>query len=382
MLNERFHQMDFCRAVFMYCGLLFHCGLIYGSGHSWRVESDETIRLFFYLSNFLHHFRMEAFYVVGGFFYLLIYQKHRPNFLLEKLIRAAVPMIVVGVTLNIAMNHLSVNQNYALNLDYLMTGKWLSHLWFLGNLIVYFVLALPICAYMHQMERFNGRAYFVGVLCMLLALAVSGQLMANYLELKSWLFINLNYLVYFFSYFLMGVVAFQYRTLFISMLHIKRLPLFFSCYVILQLATKLYSDMNDTLLEVIKLASHFPLMLAAFSLLCFLGRGESKWVRKFSDASYTIYLLHQPLLIFFYLGIFQWVQLGAVSEYLMLVFLVFGVSFYSHLYLVDNSVSLKFALNGVVPSQALARFSDGFKQNLTKLYLQLLEYLPHIKRNT
>ncbi|KYL34309.1 hypothetical protein A2I98_12240 [Pseudoalteromonas agarivorans] len=77
---QRLHGIDFCRAVFMILGLFYHTALIYNDGYVWRVSSSDNSIFFNYISNFIHAFRMEAFYIISGFFYLLVYTKKKRKF--------------------------------------------------------------------------------------------------------------------------------------------------------------------------------------------------------------------------------------------------------------------------------------------------------------
>lgn len=348
MNKLRFHQLDFCRAVFMYCGLLFHCGLIYGSGHSWRVVSDETVAWLGLLSNFLHHFRMEAFYLVSGFFYLLIMQKQRPGFMQDRVYRALIPMLFIGLTLNIIMNKLSYNHSFDWGIDYILTGKWQAHLWFLGNLIIYFLVAQKLSKFLLKLKPIK---HLLGIFIALMMVALIGHFTAVYFGFGTVIFINFGYLFYYFPYFLMGVFAFHSKEAFFKLIELKFLPLYLAIYASAQILTKVNLGLIPEFLAVVKQAAHLPLMLAAFSLLCFIGQKQSSVVRFLSEASYTIYLLHQPLIIILHTYLFAHLQMGAVNEYLLMVIIVFFLSGTFHLLLVDKFPVLKMLFNGAVPAK-------------------------------
>lgn len=346
MNHTRFHDMDFCRAIFMYCGILFHCGLIYGSGQDWRVVSDQTSGLLGLLSNFLHHFRMEAFYLVSGFFYALIFAKGRANFLQERVTRALVPMLVVGFTLNFAMNYLSDNRHYQFNLDYFISGKWQAHLWFLGNLIVYFVVSIGLIKKLTALDLKDKPQTLVRNILVLFALALIAQAVSNALSFTTVLFVNFGYLFYFYAFFVMGLIAFIQREAFYQLVKVKWFLVYLSMYALLQGLCIVFSEWDPMVKAFIKQVSHLPLMLAAFAFLCFVGSRKSKFIRFISDASYTIYLFHQPLLIIFYVYLFAHIQLGAIYEYVLLVTLVLLVSSLIHIYIVERFKLAKFLLNG------------------------------------
>lgn len=347
MNKDRFHGLDFCRAVLMTLGLFFHCGLIYGSGQDWRVVSDETMSVIKFIANFIHHFRMEAFYLVSGFFYLLILCKGRDSFLKDRLVRALIPMLVIGLTLNVMMNHLSDNRTYDWGVNYFMNGKWLGHLWFLGNLIVYFMVSIPISKLIAKKAQRLSSAQFYIAIGGLITVALIGNAAAKHFGWSTVLFINLGYLFYFYPFFLMGVLAYAAKKHFYSLISIRKLPFFLAAYAVMQGVAKIDVGLTLAQIDFIKQVSHFPLMVSAFSFLNFIGDRESRVIKLFSDASYTIYLLHQPLIILFYVAFFDSVSLGAMTEYLLLIVSVFAASLLFHLLVVEKSATAKLLLNGV-----------------------------------
>lgn len=347
MVANRFHGLDFCRAVFMCLGLFFHCGLIYGAGQDWRVLSDETLTLIKYIANFIHHFRMEAFYLVSGFFYFLVYSKGREAFMKDRIYRALLPMLTVGLTINFLMNGLSYNREYYWDIDYFLSGLWLGHLWFLGNLIVYFLITKGVCQYISTRSNNISQIQFLWLIFMLLMLALTGHILAKQFSLSTVVFINFGYLFYFYPFFLMGVLSCAAKPHFYQLIKIRLFPIYLVIYAGLQATAKIDIGLSDTHVDLLKMISHLPLMLAAFAILNSIGDRESKLIRYVSEASYTIYLLHQPLIIVLYVAFFESIQLGALVEYVMLITSVLGVSLLFHHYIVCKSHILELLLNGV-----------------------------------
>lgn len=336
----------------MTLGLFFHCGLIYGSGQDWRVVSDETMSVIKFIANFIHHFRMEAFYLVSGFFYLLILCKGRDSFLKDRLVRALVPMLVIGLTLNVMMNLLSYNRTYDWGVDYFINGKWLGHLWFLGNLIVYFMVSIPISKLIAEKTKTLSIAQFYLVIFGLISVALIGNAVAKHYEWSTVLFVNFGYLFYFYPFFLMGVVAYAAKNHFYTLISIKKMPFFLAAYAVMQGVAKIDIGLTLAQIDLIKQVSHFPLMVSTFSFLNFIGDRESRAIKLFSDASYTIYLLHQPLIILFYVAFFDSIRLGAMTEYLLLIASVFAASLLFHLLVVEKSATARLLVNGVQTKSA------------------------------
>lgn len=345
--NKRFYGLDFCRAVFMCLGLVFHCGLIYGSGQDWRVTSDETLSIIKYLSNFIHHFRMEAFYLVSGFFYFLVFIKGRSYFLKDRINRALIPMMFVGLTLNFIMNGLSYNKDFQWGWQYFVTGQWLGHLWFLGNLLVYFALSVGLCSNLRSRKQSITQHQFLICAVVLLFTAQLGHWFAVKYALTTIVFINFGYLFYYYPFFLLGILSYAAPIHFFNLIKLRYCPWYLLSYAGLQTLALIDISVDGNIIDTAKMLSHFPLMLAAFSILNYIGDRGYRLVRTFSDASYTIYLLHQPLIIVFYVYIFKHTQLSAMLEYALLITLVLLMSLLFHLVVVKNSALMRLLFNGV-----------------------------------
>ncbi len=86
---ERFHGLDFLRAVAMILGLVFHAPLLYyipilaDGFHEFGISSMSMPDLEGWLSfllQWLHSWRMVAFFLLSGFFSALVLRKRSPNF--------------------------------------------------------------------------------------------------------------------------------------------------------------------------------------------------------------------------------------------------------------------------------------------------------------
>lgn len=346
--SHRLHGIDFARAILMTLGLTYHTGLIYGDNFSWRVTSNETVWYLGELSTFISLFRMESFYLISGFFYFLIYSKQRDGFLADRVIRAAIPLFFCGLLINPLMNMLSVNRDIPWDLNYLVKGYWLGHLWFLGNLIVYFLISNYICKYIEKIQL-NKMAMLLVFFVIVPILSIVSVTITNHSYNGTILFINFSGLLYYFTYFILGALCFINKKTFLSLLDKSSLLLSLALIIFLVCSKLIVVELgvNDNLIKVINYLIVGPTVLSALSILINIGKRDSPMIRRFSDSSYSVYLLHQPLIILFYVLIFDHVDLGAVTEYLLLVFIVFFTSYFLHIKIISKSDYLLFAFNGM-----------------------------------
>lgn len=154
---ERLHYMDSLRAVAMFLGLVLHATVVFAL---WTNDvnrpHDEPSRILHYAFEFIHLFRMQLFFLVAGFFSLMICQKGgAASFAKNRFMRIVVPFVlcvmllqplaaaqylvdVVGESESLASQYVY----FLLNPEYILreqrfTGNWFWHFWFLHMLIYY-----------------------------------------------------------------------------------------------------------------------------------------------------------------------------------------------------------------------------------------------------
>jgi glucan biosynthesis protein C len=335
----------------MILGINYHVAAIYLPGHSWRVSSSQESPFFFAIQSFIHSFRMEAFYILSGFFFLLIVEKygHR-RALLDRASRLGIPLIVVGCTLNLLTNAYSGRMAAPIGLAYFLRGQWLDHLWFIANLIVYCVLALPVARFFADSARpaagpIEARMLY---LVILLVSVTSAVLVTVGLHTFSGviLFVTLGSLYRYAPYFLLGMWMWRHRSSVLDMLGYRRCLVFAGAYVLLRLAVSRLGieTMSWTLAQTLLQIGNSLASLVAIGALNSAGR-RSEFVNLLVDASYSIYLLHVPLIVGLFLA-FQWDRLNLFAAYALLCVLVFTTCLVLHVALVRRFAPLRFLLNG------------------------------------
>ncbi|MGD0753855.1 MAG: acyltransferase family protein [Bacteroidales bacterium] len=169
--EERFYYLDAARAFALLIGILFH-GVIFMVSYmaplTWAVRNNQSslgVDAFFFLS---HSFRMQAFFLIAGFFAHMIYhRKGAKGFIIHRTKRITLPLLILWpfIFLFISMlwiwgyqrmGYLSMNPSTA-SLSYwqivignFVSGRWLTggfpltHLWFLYILTWFFISVLII----------------------------------------------------------------------------------------------------------------------------------------------------------------------------------------------------------------------------------------------
>ena len=353
--SDRIDGLDFCRAIFMILGLFYHVGLIYGGEQNWRVYSEEGYWGIKVISDFIHQFRMEAFYLISGFFYTLIFSKDRPGFLKNRTLRLLIPLVFCGALINSVMNYYSYNFTYSVDLDYLIGGEWVGHLWFLGNLFVYFIVSFPLMKLIIKANKLNPSALLLFFYVVFPLFAVLGLIISNLTYEGIILFISFDQIFYFYSYFFLGCLCFSNKESFISILDSKYLPFSLAIFSVLSFVVYFNFIGIDAVNLVISNVAKGSLVLFMTAALYILGSRKSKSVRSVSESSYTIYLLHEPLIVLSYVFVFSGLKINPIIEYFLIISAVFFLSYSFHNLLVKKSQVLRCLLNGVLPDNAVKK---------------------------
>lgn len=156
---HRLHGLDAVRAFALVLGVVYHAAESFAFDTPWiarDVQSSEFLRLFRHAS---HSFRLPLFFLIAGYFARLIVQRRGVRaFCRDRIQRIAIPFAVGWLVLCplirlIWIWGMSVRKDLVLEADelvrYFATLEWvrdfdLTHLWFLHQLLVIYVLALAL----------------------------------------------------------------------------------------------------------------------------------------------------------------------------------------------------------------------------------------------
>ena len=153
--RKHYHDIDGARSVLMFLSVALHAGTVYAPARPWITGNVARHEFFDWLIFGLHLFITPTFFFVGGFFAVLLLQRRNfTDFLRNRLLRTAVPLITIALTLNMVENYLRyVDAGGAASFlgwfatpefaAVMASGKWQLHLWFLVSLIpMFFASAL------------------------------------------------------------------------------------------------------------------------------------------------------------------------------------------------------------------------------------------------
>ena len=294
----RLASLDNARATLLLLGVLFHASVFVYLYQ--KPESLGEFLLVVYLHQFLHVFRMPAFFVIAGFFASYLLQTRGPNkFLRNRLQRIALPLLLFWIPLVFANSWTS-------------QGAWLTgrgtfdvlpidfgHLWFLYFLILF---CLVLWAFSSPLQKLLIKR--VSPHLFLLFLAAALPLIPGVFDQEGTLATSTRIspdpglLLLYFLIFLSGALAYNQQELWLTFLRKRALWLF----AVLLLSFTIFFVIQDWGLVGTRWIYAASVISGTYGVLGLFLRFATKQNKAFkfiSDASYWLYLVHLPLVFFF-----------------------------------------------------------------------------------
>jgi glucan biosynthesis protein C len=370
--NEHLYFMDAARGILMMLGIVLHTSYIYRSQPVWLIHDPSGGPIFDVIGGVIHIFRMPAFFIISGFFCGLTLSRYGPGeFYRRRLVRIGVPLLFVGLVLNTAQALLVGGKaGDPLSLAYWQQGAWVSHLWFLVDLLVYFSLAALLAAWptarqvLHKAVDPLTRHAHSMVLLTLLWLPLIDIMLLEDAKLLPFLYTPVFGLFSMFSladnglFFVFGALLCARRDLFESF---SAPPRWFLLLLVPAAAGSLvFADSQHILAKALcAYAESVTIWLACSLVLHIFRRYFSRPSDRFiglADASYSIYLLHQLLVVALGMVLVN-VAAPASIKFTLVVAVTLALTYGAHRLLIIRFRLLHFLLNGVLrPKPGVDRY--------------------------
>lgn len=370
---ERIGYLDSGRAILILLGVPYHASLIYHPLQFWLVHSPEVSAALGWLGDFLHYFRMHAFFLISGFFATLqLSRLGRATWLRQRLVRLGVPLVAAALLLNpIQMLGTAISrtdgwnaESLALWLEQLSSfgGQWIAHLWFLIVLMMYCIGAAALWPLIpeHQETRRTRRAWAsVGTFALLALVFVGWRLAKGVIlrvvddgsvETESALI--LDHAVFYLPYFILGGVLERNREMLARFGNggTFAAPFGIAAFVAAQLLWSQESLHMQVISRSLQGLASLLLCASLFHLLMHRLDGAGPRLRGITAAAFTIYLVHQPIIVWLGIG-FGEIRLPPTVEFLAIAGAASAMAYAIHVWAVGRNSTLGFLFNGVLPKR-------------------------------
>jgi glucans biosynthesis protein C len=371
--TERFHGLDAARAIALFIGI-FHHGIesfISYAKWDWITEDSQSSLLLDILFYASHVFRMQAFFLMAGFFaHLLFSRKGYWGFIANRTKRLILPLLLFWPILYMATFHLWVwgiqylkNNSYAEAVaslpDYMVLSKGFPfmHLWFLYFLVLFcagVAMLRPIVGRIDKNEKLRYAmdrflAYFMEKWWG--SLIIGLFMVMPMLGMRDWFGVDTSAsgfipriapFILYGMYFTLGWFIYRQIRLLknIEKFRSSNLILGVSLITLLVILNLLFADPSSSnaaiVLAVLNALYSFASITTVFAFVGYMMAYFSSpniRMRYLSDASYWGYLVHLPILGFFQIIVAQYditwalklILIFAPSVILMMVSYTFGV---------------------------------------------------------
>ena len=335
----------------MLLGIALHASLPYfsrmaGFEFVWPADDDQSVALFL-VFDFIHTWRMPTFFLLAGFFAHLVLDRRATSvFVLDRLKRIALPLLLFGAVMAVVIPPIWVYGWYGvLSLEIFQdvlkerqdldsSGDLVGHLWFLYYLLLMYAALLAFRflgglwraraivppAGRLQLGRYLGNAVYARLPLLLILGAVLLILLRAGDESKPIWPLNMPDVLYGALFFFYGYGLYARRDLIDRLREQGTLgALWAAAAVVFFVHLALLGAIDETSksggaaesLEALNLAG--AIFYGASAVLFTLGfvglferllRTPRAWVRWLADSSYWIYILHLPVVTFltFYLA--------------------------------------------------------------------------------
>jgi glucan biosynthesis protein C len=353
--------MDTLRAILMLLGIVIHSAQIYNPEQSWLIYSPNNDSIFQYVIQAIGSFRMPAFFIVSGYFSLLLMQKNIPlQFFVTRIDRLFVPLLVGVLTLNIPLAYL-LKQNGWIEADFdnfLSDGGWKQHLWFLIYLFIYTGAAVFLYYFMRLRYLFSKLSDMVTGFNVLVTLFTIPFIFIFFQILnklgipvyEKFIGVTLFEILYYLPFFLLGMLLKYNSRFFTEFTSFRCFSMMLGVYFfLLFFKWSFVKDEHAMLSNVLSTYSDILLSLM-LSALCFyifsnfLNR-QSVVFSKISEASYTVYIFHQPIVVLLGLIAIHYAMPIFIAFPLIVVF-TFLLTLFIHFTLIHRFKFLAYFYNG------------------------------------
>lgn len=371
------HYWDPLRALLMLLGIPYHASLLYSHALPWDIKDFETSPVLSALGAALVTFRMPAFFLVAGYFSIMVIgKKGKMRWLRQRFLRLGLPFIVAVLLLGplqlfmlqlsaIAKGDITVTQMMESLPDLLQPSEqWIMHLWFLPALITYSVLLAGLLYLLERPPLVEAKDWFYRVsgrypLLFLTALCIFPVLWewmvygSGLLAAKSE---NGLFLIYerasdpyarYLPFFLIGALLRRDRALFHRFRQTGMLTgIVASGSIATAVTLRLQNPfVNSAMLVLASAIAAVTMSRLLIDLACRYFDRPSPLARRMTDASFTIYLLHHPL-IYAFGTLFILISLPPAFEFAIIVVATTVAAYMLHQAIRRSPLAL-FLFNGI-----------------------------------
>jgi len=342
--EPRLRYIDFCRAILFSLGVILHS--------AWLLKAQSTFLT--HVHDFIHSFRMESFFLIAGFFSAMTLTRNTPQyFLRNRLVRLLLPLVVWGSLINIFLNCALRGSwhdvSFVESATYWLHEEWLGHLWFLGTLILYVLLIYGLHEVFPRAIDFFRKPFWNLSLILMSVLGLhQGLRFIYHLTLHdryiTLVVTDLEEVLNYLPVYLAGYVFFHHRAMLQQL--VDKIVVNSAGVALFWAASPfLHSYWGGQLRQAWAVIYSIQVCAVLFWIARTFFNRAIPALDALSDASYTVYLVHWPLMAVLYRLMLP-SHLPTLLLFLVLAIVTGILSYALHHFVISRSETLLLLLNG------------------------------------
>lgn len=351
---KRNASLDAARGVLMMLGVLLHTANIYTTSGNWLIADSARSEFFDWVSEFVHVFRMPAFFWISGFFCAFTFHRNGSNGLISKrLPRLALPLLGAWFFLNVPQDVVLALWNGASVRSALLDGVPLYHLWFLVDLLVFIVFAaflMPRLSMPQNMIKIFSASPLWLMFLVFAAISVLGTIIVR---TSGFAYENLAGLTSLFRlasyapFFAIGALMYNHKVVHDKFLG---LPAFFVFIAVpLAIVAGRFTSGHGLVVGEVALFAEYIMVwvavAATIKVFYLLFKQNTAVTRFLSDAAYTVFLFHHVIVVLLGTLLIS-MDIPLFAKFMIVTVLSFVFSALIHLLIIQKNVCLRLIFNG------------------------------------
>ncbi len=336
----------------MMLGVVLHTCAAFSVNKYWVISFPQPLAWADSINSAIHLFRMPAFFIIAGFFSILLLKKRTiADFVANKVYRIGLPFIAALFLFNLPQQLLLINLD-----DYLASNinrpNLTGHLWFLVNLLVYFCFisfVYPIVNIWIRGIKTNWNNTLLLLTILLIPVLHIALLSLTRFSIPIYEYFpiigSLYSVMLQFDYFMFGGLLYWMLSSKLDyVLTQKRWIITATVLILVKLCTDNLLNIDGNTIIGMVLTVFFErwqvigvcMLLLTASKYCLNNTNAT--IQKVFDASYSVYLVHHIVVVLLTLVAIElfYGRLDANFLFFIILFATFSISFGFHQYVVKK----------------------------------------------
>ncbi|MDZ4724874.1 MAG: acyltransferase family protein [Leptospira sp.] len=361
----RLLYLDNLRSFALLLGIVFHAAIVYAPKISYAIQNLNRAEPFGYFSFWVHSFRMPLFFIISGYFSVLVWEKKgKESYIEGRIKRILIPMIIGLIFFAPIQYYLVAKLKYTNVLvvpfvsDFFTIKNFShSHIWFLVDLFLFSLIfiVIPKSIFKFIAKNLPDNTFLQSFIFILIPFIFTTLAHSFFPRGDDYIGVDKLTFMYQCGFFFVGILAYFKRSILISEIIKSKLEgsillilgiLIFILFYQLEISDPLwmpyYYGNQIIRLTHVFLWSMSPLVWTYFFVFLFqkIANVTNPFTVYLVDSSLPIYLLHHPIS----LGIAYFIRNIDISPYYKFgihVSLVLVLSFLIYDTFIKNTIILR-----------------------------------------